>query len=146
MTREQAKKWIKEITAFANGEAILAYSEAIGWGEVKEPLWNIKELYVINDKHVEARKAYAMGEKIECLDDGRWVDVHIPSWLHNCEYRAKPKWTPKQGEMIEVKLKYGTWTTREFLAMTKVNDRYICFDTSGDCTACWDLAREIKNV
>ena len=52
--------------------------------------------YIIGDKHLEARKAYALGKPIEYKDiHGRWrpLGKYEPEWSHTIEYReAKPEW------------------------------------------------------
>jgi hypothetical protein len=41
-------------------------------------------------KHAATIKAWADGEKIECLDRGGWVDCPGPTWQDYAEYRVKP--------------------------------------------------------
>jgi len=146
MTREQAKKWIHEITAFANGAAILTHDKLVGWWEVDEPLWKMEELYVINDKHVEAREAYAMGEEIEYKgSDCKWVTTIAPIWLDSAEYRVKSKWIYKQGEIIEVKLEDDIWIQREFIAKTKDNKYFIVHNKVGTGVAIYSEARGLPD-
>jgi len=105
MTREQAEKWINEITAFANGEEI----------------------------------------EYQDKESNRWFAVHSPSWSCNTNYRVKPKWMPKQGEIIEVSMDKVGWEQREFICMAKIDYRYICFNTDGSYASTWSYARELQD-
>jgi len=116
MTRERAKTLLPEIIHWANGGNLWKYVESTKtWVmhdcEEKDELLfksTTKSHYVIEDKHFEARKAFALGEDVErrkkYQDDtvGRWVGDASPSWNTNSyEYRPKPKeWynnIPKEG-------------------------------------------------
>jgi len=144
MTREQAKKWMAEISAFARGSDILLYNTDLEeWTVNHTPQWRIDRLYIINDKHVEVREAYAMGEDIEYLDDGRWTYIREPNWIDSTEYRVKPKWIPKQGEIIQVSIGKALWEQLEFICMTKTGDNYICFNADGSYASVWYYAKEL---
>jgi len=86
MTKEQAKKWEKEIAFWVNGGNLWGYSSDGDWFKyTKEGMVFGGDIYVIEDKHFEARKAFALGEPIE-------VKCGVtPSWGSHCEYRPKPK-------------------------------------------------------
>jgi len=146
MTREQASKWIKEIEAFADGGEILWYhSKHKEWYIHTEPTWSMDILYVINDKHVEARKAFALGEHIEIRGFNTWELCCNPTWMDTCEYRPEPTWKPKAGEMIEVRTSTnGDWQQREFICMTKDGKRFACHYLQGTEVRTWTEARELQ--
>ena len=48
------------------------------------------DIYVIDDKHIEARKAFALGEEIEFNQCETWITTGNPTWKAD-EYRPKPK-------------------------------------------------------
>ena len=92
MTREQIKKWLPEMTAYSEGKDILIYYYADNtWYEAETPSFNINSIYVINDKHVEARKAFTLGEPVEIRYryDKEFQFVTNPIWNDDCEYRPK---------------------------------------------------------
>jgi len=148
MTREQAKKWIKEIEAFANGVDILWYSHIYTeWETQEEPNWLLDGLYVINDNHVEARKAHALGEPVEYYESGedRWKEVSDPKWYGCNVYRPKSTWKPKAGEMIEVRNSENfIWVRREFIVTTKDGTKYITHTPAGTNAGVWKQARELQ--
>ena len=103
MNREQIKKWLPEIIAYSEGEEILYMSNSSIWKEIEYPSFRTDIVYVIDDKHVEARKAFAIGEPIEYSDDGgtTWADELFSTWQNDYNYRPKSKeWfdkIPKEG-------------------------------------------------
>jgi len=147
MTRVRAKKWIEEIKAFANGADILCYTRSSkAWDTVKYPYWEVDAIYVIGDKHVEARKAFALGQKIELRTQAGWYDIAKPTWDTDDIYRPKPKWEPKLGEMIMVKYSMEDgWVEREFICRTKNKEVFVCHTLSGNCVAHWKYAKEKVN-
>jgi len=100
MTREQAKRLEKEIAHWANGGDLWYWSDLHkSWRRDtnKELSFNEKELYnyVIEDKHFEARKAFALGDPIQhyshaTMGMGEWVDTDeiVVTYRY---YRPKPK-------------------------------------------------------
>lgn len=44
--------------------------------------------------HAEAIRGWANGEAIETLVDSDWVEVKLPTWYPNHEYRIKPEPEP----------------------------------------------------
>ena len=93
MNREQIKKWLPEMTAYSEGKDILYMSNNLQWEEIEYPNFNADIIYVINDKHVEARKAFALGEPIEVsYDDGKtWYQKWKPNWNNGLISRPKKK-------------------------------------------------------
>lgn len=94
MKREQAKKWLPEIIHWANGGNLWTYDEE--WLEIKALMIDsliASDIIVIEDKHFEARKAFALGKPIEikCGVTTPWVKVYTPSWDKECDFRPKPK-------------------------------------------------------
>jgi hypothetical protein len=47
MTREEAKKWGKEIQAFAEGKTIQIHSHGPSWLDISDPSWNMDSEYRI---------------------------------------------------------------------------------------------------
>ena len=112
MTIERIKKYLPQMIALSEGKTLWGYSGNKGWFKYKNPLTNFDfkdEIIVIEDKHFEARKAFALGEPIECLvtSDNQWSDNSNPMWSHNVKYRPKSKeWydnIPKEGILCWVK-------------------------------------------
>ncbi len=93
MTQENAKKWLPELIHFANGGTLWGYSSNHQWFKYKNPLVNINfkdEIIIIEDKHFEARKAFALGDPIEWSDKYTpWTITENPTWKR-IQYRAKP--------------------------------------------------------
>jgi len=140
----------KEIAAYGNGKDILNYDRSGKfWFTVKEPTWSIYSLYVIDDKHAIARKAYALGKPIEfsCPKGNGWTTIKDePAWFDDCEYRPKEEWKPKMGDTIMVSSYYKpTWEKAEFICMTKRDNRYICHSTCGYTVSIWGNAKEISD-
>ena len=94
MTKEQLKKWLPEINHWINGGDLYAYGPI-------DDTWTLKigdtfrtdQIYVIKDRHFEARKAFALGEKVESRYIGKddWLLQLFPTWGPYLEYRPKPK-------------------------------------------------------
>ena len=93
MNREETRKWFKELEAFAQGEELYTYNEhSKEWYHVVGSGFNLTDIIVIQDEHFEARKAYALGEDIECRDNGisGWSKVlSEPFWSKGVSYRPK---------------------------------------------------------
>ncbi len=89
MTRKQAKQWLPEITHWTNGGNLWNY-EFGRWQKMEAPAFRTK-MYIIEDEHFEARKAYALGEPIEWSDKHTsWTLVENPTWKR-IQYRPRPK-------------------------------------------------------
>ena len=102
MNREQIKKWLPEITAYSEGKNIWQYDGEV-WVLREHPAFILRKEYVIEDKHFKARKAHALGEPIEFIDNSgipQTVDSNI-AWSQDVVYRPKKKeWyedIPKEG-------------------------------------------------
>lgn len=99
MTKEQARKWLPEITHWVNGSNVWWYDKnAKIWYMYRgdELGFNREEkfMYVIEDKHFEARKAHALGEPIEYWNyrTEEWLEAQSnPSWGEESRYRPKKK-------------------------------------------------------
>jgi len=97
MTKKQVIKWQKEIAFWGNGGNLWWYShnheEWRKWGGNISFTSDDKASYIIEDKHFEARKAFALGEPIECAIEGyeNWEITTNPSWNQDYKYRSKPK-------------------------------------------------------
>ncbi len=93
MNRKQAKELLPAIKHFANGGNLWRYNNRLEEWEsqtIIEPL--NKESNIIEDKHFEARKAFALGEEIELFKEVRgWYKCDNPSWIQSVKYRPKPK-------------------------------------------------------
>jgi len=93
MTRSETEKLLPALKHFANGGK-LWYYENEQWREQTEILFGKYPRNIIEDKHFEARKANALGEKVECksiICDSTWRYVSSPSWKNDYAYRPKPK-------------------------------------------------------
>jgi len=104
MKRENAKKWAKEIAFWANGGTLWGFTPEEGWFEYTDALVFNEDIYVMADKHLRARKAFALGEPIEYNMEASnlgWSPVLSPIWYNHLIYRPKPKeWDyniPKDG-------------------------------------------------
>ena len=88
MTRTGYQKWEIEIKAWAEGTEVYFYDDmSNNWVNIKDPDWLEHSIYVIKDKHFEARKAFALGKPIECRSKStEWGQVMIPAWICD-EYR-----------------------------------------------------------
>ena len=112
MTIEQAKKYLPEIHHWVNGGSMWGYTkEEKEWFKYDNSELSFeRDIYVIEDKYFEARKAFALGEPIEikfkCGVTIAWQKCTIPSWNSVCEYRPKYKpWyenIPKEGVLCWV--------------------------------------------
>lgn len=95
MTREQAIRWRTEINAFTDGAKLLVYVHAMhDWTRSNNPSWREDAKYIIDDIHVEARKAFALGEPIESRVRNSGCDfvrTTSPIWTPSYEYRPVPK-------------------------------------------------------
>ena len=99
MKRNKAKQFLKEYQHWADGGDVLYKLECDdNWYPVDEEFeintHHSVEAWVINDKYVEPRKAYALGEQLQFFNDlkNKWIDViSKPCWCKDYEYRIKPK-------------------------------------------------------
>ncbi len=96
MNRKQAKELLPAIKHFADGGNLWRYNNRLEEWEsqtIIEPL--NKESNIIEDKHFEARKAFALGEEIEyekyTYGVKTWVLRDNDSWFWSVDYRPKPK-------------------------------------------------------
>ena len=76
MTREEAKKWKREIEAFGKGEQILMLVEGT-WAAVSRISWEYSASYVIYDDHVEMRKAFEEAEELEYIHVSGGVVLNV---------------------------------------------------------------------
>lgn len=101
MTREQAKERLNVIEFWANGGELYRYNRTLKqW--VRYDIGDMdftskgETCYIPKDRHFEARKAFALGEKIEYRKEGEkewriWERNCAPSWGIEYEYRPKKK-------------------------------------------------------
>ena len=93
MTKEELKKWLPEITFWIEGGELYVYDPIDDIWDIKlAQTFRVDQIYVINDKHVEARKAFALDEPVEVqYRDNTWhEDIH-PKWEWQQTFRPKPK-------------------------------------------------------
>jgi hypothetical protein len=98
MNRSRAKELLPAIEYWANGGNVWWYNkQGCVWrlhlGEMSFTS-AATTMYVIEDKHFEARKAYALGEEIECRHtcNAPWFTmVGTPLWFDTYDYQPKPK-------------------------------------------------------
>ena len=88
MHRSEYQKWKVEIEAWANGAEVYVYDKIFNtWVNIKDPDWSADELYILKDKHFNARKAFALSKPIECRNKNtEWGHVTQPGWFCD-EYR-----------------------------------------------------------
>ena len=147
MIREEVKRLLPEINHWANGGVLYWYdSDDKTWRVIKN--WSLDCLIdvpiVIEDKHLEARKAFALGEEIECKNKlvscigqipeqyGTW---HTPAigdmWKDTAKYRPKPKEPIYEWQWIhKLSDEYGYKMTKEWMTETTVNPTWIKFEPS----------------
>ncbi len=97
MNREETKKLLPAITHFADGGNLWRYNNRLEKWECQTTVEQLnKESNIIEDKHFESRKAFALGEEIEKRikyqddTDGQWNVTHYPTW-NNISYEYRPK-------------------------------------------------------
>ena len=94
MTRLQCEELLPAIKHFAEGGSLWA-DEELGWSKQKEVYFNEYMVEnIIEDKHFEARKAFALGGEVECRyknTNNPWVMDIRPTWKSDFEYRPKSK-------------------------------------------------------
>ncbi len=108
MTRKYIKRWLPEITHWANGGTLWYYSKASAkWVLATGPInWINDEIYVIEDEHFEARKAFALGEAIQGRKNSHWYRMESPTWDEDYMYRVEivyPKFFKEKSSGIIVK-------------------------------------------
>ncbi len=96
MNKEELKKWLPEINFWVNGGTLWIYDPIDDtWNKKLAQTFRTDQIYVINDQHLEARKAFALGNPIEnkCLSESNasFEGVINPSWTPDKVYRPKPK-------------------------------------------------------
>ena len=92
MTKEQAKKWLPEISHWANGGGLWFYNIHNEWQKKTLDEFRINQIYVIEDQHFEARKAHALGKHIESKltnSVGLFSNDLCPTWSEYNSYRPK---------------------------------------------------------
>jgi len=144
MTQEQAKQWLPEITHWANGGTIYVYDKLDNtWNIVYEETWRLDQIYVIEDKNFEARKAFALGEPVEIYNKttGLWSLETNPKWGTGYKHRPKPKkWydnIPEEGVLCWVwdkNIKHKTMRKIFKYYRNRFWNKYHC----------WDMATPIK--
>jgi len=90
MDRYEIKALLPAMTHFANGGNLWCY-DANHW-EVQGTVFTRNAIRdnIIEDHNFEARKAEALGQKIQFKLDNEWVDLTVVAWLEEHEYRIKP--------------------------------------------------------
>ncbi len=103
MTKRNATNWGKAIEFWGNGgnlwywDANFEKWEKYEYDAEIEFSSNRELFYIMEDKHFEARKADALGEKVEFINnEGRWMDCN-----DNPEFRANGKYRPKKREWYD---------------------------------------------
>ena len=95
MTREECKELLPIIEHFAHGGNIWQYSTAHNKWYKQNYIYpdDISRPTVIEDKHFETRKAYALGEEVQVRQGNDFSDIRVPLWeqREGSEYRPKPK-------------------------------------------------------
>ena len=96
MTREEAKELHEAFNHFANGGDLWFYNPDINRWYKQDNLYDKARpdiCNVIEDKHFEARKAFALGEEIEYKREhfDRWHIIKDASWNDKIQYRPKLK-------------------------------------------------------
>ncbi len=95
MTKEQVKKWRPEIIYWVNGGNLWIRSNENWLKCDNDDLVFERDIYVIEDKHFEARKAFALGEPVEVNltlhGITPWASVEFPLWDDTHNYRPKTK-------------------------------------------------------
>ncbi len=116
MNRKHVKRWLPEITHWANGGELWFYQDKEWIKYDGGFISTSKCAYVIEDKHFEARKAHSLGEPIEVnltlSGTTPWTISKFPVWSDMYNYRPKKKkeWhdnIPEDGILCWV------WTTDE---------------------------------
>ena len=153
MTREQAKRWLKEIEWWGNGGNLWDYD----FPKKRWIKWNIEDIYfnsnhpatyIIEDEHFEARKAWALGEPIQYrrkISDGEWKTMQPgndePGWHDDYEYRVKrSEWyrnIPEQGILCRV------WDTGRMGDRFYIITEYVGNSRTPFCSnlgVCWEHA------
>ena len=95
MTREEIKRWLPEMIAFSEGKELLLLDND-EWLPIRYPQFSIDGVYVINDKHVESRKAFALGKPILVTSAKKhnWVSEPNPTWEDNHFYKPETPTVP----------------------------------------------------
>ena len=104
--RQNFKKWKKEVNWWMDGGSLWYYDTKLREWHKHAADDNLTfyldapTSYVIGDKHVEARKAFALGKIIEfkvvSADVKNWVPTGMPDWEDKYVYRERPDitWKP----------------------------------------------------
>ncbi len=96
MNKKETKKLLPAITHFADGGNLWRYNNRLKKWESQTTVEQLnKESNIIEDKHFEARKAFALGEPVEVNltlhGITPWASVEFPLWDDTHNYRPKPK-------------------------------------------------------
>jgi len=122
MKKENAIEMSKLLKFWGNGGTIWGFSSNDSWFKVKDymDISLSKYVYVIEDKHFEARKAFAEGKRLQYRNSitGTWIILDKPTWTQKY-YREKPtEWyehTKNKGIPIMVRNNtLDVWKARTF--------------------------------
>ena len=135
MNRKQAKELLPALTHFANGGNLWYRLNAINEWYKQEVLYITDTKYIqniIEDKHFESRKAFALGEEIETrYPEGEWY-IALTPWFDNFkEYRPKPKEPTYEWQYNSYNKMSESWTLTEKFFPDEPNcNRWIKFEPS----------------
>ena len=107
MTHKKAKELLPALAHFANGGKLWVWCHPFEKWEVQTSIY-INDTYpvrnIIEDKHFEARKAFALGEEIQAKKElsKEWRESLNPQWSTYYSYRPKPK--PSTREVLITKV------------------------------------------
>ena len=97
MTKEKAGEVSKLLKFWADGGTLWTLSPNDRCFKIKYDMsvsFIESEVLIMEDAHFEARKAFALGEELECrvIGTSRWLpEGAFDLWRDNCAYRAKPQ-------------------------------------------------------
>jgi len=148
VNKKSIKKWLSEIIAFANDKNIWVWNTAYKkWEQTNLPSFSNNLIYVIEDQHFKARKAFAEGKLIEYLVPQRqgWTPTTTPHWQEGFKYRPKSnQWynnIPEKGILC--------WVWNNELGGRKKEARYIKWKKSNDFICIeeiqWKHAEPVKS-
>ena len=140
MNITQAKELLPAINHFVNGGWLWYYmpkdkkwykQDSVDVEFTKDWICN-----VIGDKHLQARKAYALGEEVEWLTKPNrgstytedWVNAPFPDWDNDTKYRPKSKKVYEWQYILEDDDKYKM--SRGYYAESEAIADWIKFEPS----------------
>ena len=121
MKRKEAKELLPVITHFTNGGNLWCCIRGV-WQQQIEILINpVFPANIIEDRHFEARKAYALGKKIEIKAyNNKWRECNHPTFTDLCKYRPKQQepvfewqWIDFNGEEKQYQISHIFMTEEE---------------------------------